>query len=63
MDKNLNKTTSEQEKATIKNFIAEVERRAESNMLKTHKLEGSHYAAMKEVAREMGVNDPPAEHK
>jgi hypothetical protein len=34
-------------------FVVEVERRAEANMLKTGKLEGSHYAAMKQVQVEM----------
>lgn len=33
-------------------FIQEVERRAEEKMLKTGKLEGAHYAAMKQVAEE-----------
>ena len=37
---------------TIEQFIAEVEKRAEEKMLKTHKLEGAHYAAMKEVFKE-----------
>ncbi len=36
----------------IRKFIAEVERRAEDKMLKTGKLEGAHYAAMKQVAQE-----------
>lgn len=33
-------------------FVQEVERRAEEKMLKTGKLEGAHYAAMKQVAEE-----------
>ena len=33
-------------------FVAEVEYRAEEKMLKTGKLEGAHYAAMKQVAKE-----------
>lgn len=33
-------------------FVAEIEYRAEENMLKTGKLEGAHYAAMKQVAKE-----------
>jgi hypothetical protein len=36
----------------IRQFVAEVERRAEDKMLKTGKLEGAHYAAMKQVAQE-----------
>ena len=31
----------------------EIQRRAEANMLKTGKLEGMHYAAMKDVMREL----------
>jgi hypothetical protein len=37
----------------VKEFVEEVERRAESNMLKTGKLEGAHYRAMKDVLEEM----------
>lgn len=37
----------------IRAFCDEVNRRAEANMLKTHKLEGSHYAAMKQLMKEM----------
>ena len=33
-------------------FVQEVERRAKEKMLKTGKLEGAHYAAMKQVAEE-----------
>ena len=36
----------------IDSFVQEVEKRAEEKMLKTGKLEGSHYAAMKQVAKE-----------
>jgi hypothetical protein len=36
----------------VQMFIQEVEYRAEEKMLKTGKLEGSHYAAMKQVADE-----------
>lgn len=37
---------------TVREFVAEVERRAEAMMLQTHKLEGMHYAAMKQVLQE-----------
>jgi len=43
----------------ISMFVQEVERRAEEKMLKTGKLEGSHYAAMKQVAEEWAANTPP----
>ena len=37
-------------------FIREVEKEAEEAMLQPpHKLEGQHYAAMKRVARRMGI--------
>lgn len=36
----------------LRAFVSEVERRAEEKMLKTHKLEGAHYAAMKQVMSE-----------
>jgi hypothetical protein len=39
--------------AAIRRFVAEVERRAEAKMLRTHKLEGMHYAAMKELLAEI----------
>lgn len=42
-------------KSTIGDFIKKVEARAEQYMLKTHKLEGIHYAAMKEIAKELGI--------
>ena len=34
-------------------FISKVEKQAEENMLKTHKLEGAHYAAMKKLQKEL----------
>ncbi len=37
---------------TISEFVKQVEARAEEKMLITHKLEGAHYAAMKEVEKE-----------
>lgn len=40
---------------TIEEFVREVERRAEVNMMKTGKLEGSHYAAMKKYQKELGL--------
>ena len=43
------------EKETLEVFYKEVCRRAEENMLKTGKLEGAHYAAMKQVLTEKGV--------
>ncbi len=33
----------------------EIEQRAEANMLKTGKLEGMHYAALREVRAELGI--------
>lgn len=38
-------------------FVEAVEREAEGNMLKTGKLEGSHYAAMKRIVRECSPNN------
>lgn len=38
---------------TINDFVTEVEKRAEAKMLKTGKLEGAHYAAMKELQKEL----------
>jgi hypothetical protein len=35
----------------INRFVTLVERRAEAKMLKTSKLEGAHYAAMKELQK------------
>lgn len=37
----------------IKIFVAEVEKRAEEKMLLTGKLEGAHYAAMKQLVKEL----------
>ncbi len=57
-DKNLKKGTAMQtmEKVLLTKFIREVEKEAEEAMLKPpHKLEGQHYAAMKRVARRMGI--------
>ena len=51
----MNTEIEQLQKAFIASFIALVEERAEAKMLKTHKLEGSHYAAMKEIAAEMGI--------
>lgn len=36
-------------------LLDEIERRAEINMLKTGKLEGMHYAAIREVRKELGI--------
>jgi hypothetical protein len=41
----------------ILRFVEAVEREAETNMLKTGKLEGAHYAAMKRLVRECSPND------
>lgn len=38
---------------TIEAFVEVVERRAEEKMLKTGRLEGAHYAAMKQLLREL----------
>ena len=40
----------EVQKGAIIRFVNAVEREAETNMLKTGKLEGAHYAAMKRIA-------------
>jgi hypothetical protein len=40
-----------QNKAVINRFVEIVEQRAEAKMLKTGKLEGAHYAAMKELQK------------
>jgi hypothetical protein len=48
------KEFTQSDKKVIDRFIEIVERRAEANMLKTGKLEGSHYAAMKAVRNEIG---------
>ena len=39
----------EVQKGAIIRFVAAVEREAEVNMIKTGKLEGAHYAAMKRI--------------
>ena len=41
--------------AIIRSYTAEVNRRAENKMLLTGKLEGSHYAAMREINQELGI--------
>jgi hypothetical protein len=46
----------------VRAFVAEVEQRAEAMMLKTHKLEGMHYAAMKAVLAEW-ERMPPNDRK
>jgi hypothetical protein len=47
-------------KILISMFVQEVECRAEEKMLKTGKLEGAHYAAMKQIADEWATNAPPS---
>ena len=42
-------------KLILRAYTAEVNRRAESKMLKTGKLEGSHHAAMREINQELGL--------
>ena len=42
-------------RVTLREIFDEIERRAEANMLKTGKLEGMHYAALKDVRRELSV--------
>lgn len=44
-------------KNIINEFVTQVEKLAEEKMLKTGKLEGSHYAAMKELQRKMNEED------
>lgn len=39
--------------AVVREFVEKVERKAEDKMLKTGKLEGAHYAAMKQLQAEM----------
>lgn len=46
----LEKAEAERDRAIL-DFVERVERRAEDHMLKTGKLEGAHYAAMKELAK------------
>lgn len=50
-------------RAIVRGFMAEVEKRAEGNMLKTGRLEGAHYAAMKQVAAELETAHADAEAK
>lgn len=42
-------------RATLREIFDDIERRAEANMLRTGKLEGMHYAAMKDVRLELSV--------
>jgi hypothetical protein len=39
----------------LREVFDEIENRAEANMIKTHKLEGMHYAALKDVRKELGA--------
>ena len=39
----------------LREIFDEIERRAEANMMRTHKLEGMHYAALKDVRKELGA--------
>jgi len=48
-------TTTDLEKKILEEFYKEVCKQAEDNMLKTGKLEGAHYAAMKKILREKGI--------
>lgn len=48
----------ERDRRLLLAFCEEVNRRAEANMLKTGKLEGSHYAAMRQLMKEMGAHVP-----
>lgn len=41
----------EMQRDVVKRFVTEVEKEAETNMIKTGKLEGAHYAAMKRLAK------------
>ena len=54
----LNESADETE--IISKFVSEVERRAENKMLITHRLEGAHYAAMKEFLNELTINGASA---
>lgn len=42
----MDKITDEIKLKIIEDFVSQVNKRAEANIQKTHKLEGSHYAAM-----------------
>lgn len=46
-------------RVTLRRIFDEIESRAEANMLKTGKLEGMHYAALKEVRSELGIERNP----
>ena len=39
----------------LREIFDEIERRAEANMMRRHKLEGMHYAALKDVRKELGA--------
>lgn len=42
-------------RTAIRMFCEEIEARAEVKMMVTGKLEGSHYAAMREIRKELGI--------
>lgn len=44
---------------TLRDVLDDIEARAEKNMLKTGKLEGMHYAALREVRAELGIPRAP----
>lgn len=48
---------SERPLKALELFYEEVCKRAEQKMLITHKLEGAHYNAMKEILKELGILD------
>ena len=50
MRRMLDKAIETMKKNFTSSFVEQVEREAENNMLKTGKLEGAHYAAMKRLA-------------
>lgn len=52
---NIVKTIMKNEMEAINSFVECVEKIAETNMLKTGKLEGAHYAAMKQLQKEMNT--------
>ena len=39
----------------VRAVLDDIENRAEENMIKTHKLEGMHYAALRDVRKELGI--------
>jgi len=49
------------ERVVLIRFVEEVERMAEDNMIKTHKLEGSHYAAMKRLMQDLKIDHKEVE--